>query len=60
MVPRTFLFIFHAGLRRLGSNNFRNTSYKKKRPFRPVFPDCLSISYDYAFINIALKMLKVK
>ena len=30
MVPRTFLFIFHAGLRRLGSNNFRNSSYKEK------------------------------
>ena len=30
MVPRTFLFIFHAGLRRLGSNNSRNTSYKEK------------------------------
>ena len=24
MVPRTFLLIFHAGSRRLGSNNFRN------------------------------------
>ena len=30
MVPRTFLFIFHAGWRRLGSNNFRNSSYKEK------------------------------
>ena len=30
MVPRTFLFIFHAGSRRLGSNNFRNSSYKEK------------------------------
>ena len=30
MVLRTFLFIFHAGLRRLGSNNFRNSSYKEK------------------------------
>ena len=30
MVPRTFLFIFHAGLCRLGSNNFRNSSYKEK------------------------------
>ena len=31
MVPRTFLFIFHAGLRRLGSNSFWNSSYKEKR-----------------------------
>ena len=30
MVPRTFLFTFHAGSRRLGSNNFRNSSYKEK------------------------------
>ena len=30
MVPRTFIFVFHAGSRRLGSNNFRNSSYKEK------------------------------
>ena len=30
MVPRTFLFIFHAGLRRLSSKNFRNSSSKEK------------------------------
>ena len=30
MVLRTFLFIFHAGSRRLGSKNFRNSSYKEK------------------------------
>ena len=30
MVPCTFLFIFHAGSRRLGSNNFRDPSYKEK------------------------------
>ena len=29
-VLRTFLFIFHAGLHRLGSKNFRNSSYKEK------------------------------
>ena len=28
--PRTFLFIFHAGSCRLGSNKFRNSSYKEK------------------------------
>ena len=27
MVPLFFLFILHAGSRRLGSNNFRNSSY---------------------------------
>ena len=30
MVSRTFLFIFHEGSRRLGSNNFQNSSYKEK------------------------------
>ena len=30
MVPCTCLFIFDAGLRRLASNNFRNSSYKEK------------------------------
>ena len=30
MAPRTFLLIFHAGSRRMGSNNFRNSSYKEK------------------------------
>ena len=38
VVSRSFLFIFHAGSRGLGSNNFRNSSYK----------DYLSVSYDYA------------
>ena len=30
MVRRTFLFILHAGSRRLGCNNLRNSSYKGK------------------------------
>ena len=30
MVQRTCLFIFDAGSCRLGSNNFRNSSYKEK------------------------------
>ena len=30
MIPRTFLFMFHGGSRRLGSNNFQNSSYKEK------------------------------
>ena len=30
VVSRSFLFIFHAGSRGLGSNNFRNSSYKEK------------------------------
>ena len=30
MVPHSFLFMFYAGSRRLGSSNFRNSSYKEK------------------------------
>ena len=30
VVSRSFLFIFNAGSRGLGSNNFRNSSYKEK------------------------------
>ena len=30
MVPRSFLFILHAGSCRLGTNNFWNSSYKEK------------------------------
>ena len=30
MVSRSFLFVFHAGSRGLGSNNSRNSSYKEK------------------------------
>ena len=30
VVSRSFLFIFHAGSRGMGSNNFRNSSYKEK------------------------------
>ena len=30
VVSRSFLFVFHAGLRGLGSNNSRNSSYKDK------------------------------
>ena len=36
MVPRTCLFIFDAGSRRLDSNSLRHSSYKD-----------LSVSYDY-------------
>ena len=52
MVPRNCLFIFDAGSHRLGSNNFRSSSYKKARPVLPVFPDCLSVSYDYGYSRI--------
>ena len=57
MVPRTFLFIFHAGWRRLGSNNFRNSSYKDKTAgsacvSRRVSFVYLSVSYDYDMLNI--------
>ena len=47
VVSRSFLFIFNAGSRGLGSNNFGNSSYKEKRPVRSVFPDYIFFSYDY-------------
>ena len=30
VVPRSFLFVFHAGLRGLGYDNSRNSSYKEE------------------------------
>ena len=52
MVPRTFLFIFYAGLSKLGSNNFRDSSYKEKQPVRSVF----SVSYDYSFTHFSTRI----
>ena len=43
VVSRSFLFIFHAGSRGLGSNNFRNSSYKEKTAGSAR----VSVSYDY-------------
>ena len=45
MVPCTFLFILHAGSRRLGwvLIIFGTQVIKKKQPVRPVFPDYLSV-----------------
>ena len=48
MVPRTFLFIFHAGSRRLGSNSFRNSSYKEKTNASAHVSTLSSVSYIYA------------
>ena len=50
MVPRTCLFAFDAGSRRLGSNNFRNSSYKKNGRFGPcfqtIFPFFMTMDYS--------------
>ena len=48
LVLRTFLFIFHAGSRRLGSNSFQNSSYKEKTAGSASVSRLSSISYDYA------------
>ena len=64
MVPRTLLFIFNADSRRLGSNNFRNSSDKDKTA---VFPYYLSISYtimmtamsDTRFFTTQLKVFEI-
>ena len=47
--------MFHAGSSGLDSKNFRNSSYKKIHPVRAVFPDYLSVSYDYASAGSAIK-----
>ena len=54
MVPCTFLFIFHAGLCRMGSNNFQSSCYGKKRLVWTVFLDYFSVFYDYG-LNIQWK-----
>ena len=38
----------------MGSNNFQNSSCKEKTACRHLFPDCLSISYDYGLNEHAL------
>ena len=56
MFPRTCLFLFDAGSRRLGSNNFRNSSYKEKTAV------LVRVSYDYGFIReyISLSLIPWK
>ena len=55
-VSCTFSFIFYAGSRGLGSKNFRNFQVtKKKRPGWPMFPDYLSVSYDYDYSQVSIK-----
>ena len=51
VVPRSFLFVFHVGLRGLGSNNSRNSSYKEKAA-GSARVSRLSVSYDYGEIQI--------
>ena len=55
MIPPTALLIHHAGSRRLVLIIFGIQVIKKTRQVRPVFPDYLSVSYDYGVIfhNIA-------
>ena len=47
VVSRRFLFIFNAGWCGLGSNNFRNSSYKEKTSGSARVSRHLSVSYDY-------------
>ena len=47
--------MFHAGSRGLGSKNFRSSSYKKTHRVQAMFPDHLSVSYDYARAGSAIK-----
>ena len=47
VVSHSFLFIFHAARVDWVLIIFGTQVIKKKRPVRPVFPDYLSVSYDY-------------
>ena len=61
MVPRTFLFIFYAGSRRLGSNNFRNSSYKEKTAcFQTIFPFLMTMLQPALKTRISQPRLKSK
>ena len=60
MVPRSFLFIFHAGSRGLSSYVFRNSSYKEKTAGSTVFPDYLSVSYDYDITYVTGQKIRHK
>ena len=59
VVSRSFLFVFYAGSRRLGSNNSRNSSYKEKTggsarvsfPCARIFPFLLTMVLTIEFDN---------
>ena len=53
----TFLFIFYAGSHGLGSKNFRNSNYKKKRPIQPVFP---RLSFRFLWLWFHLFILEMQ
>ena len=56
MAPRTCLFIFDSGSRRLGSNNFQNSSYKEKQLVRPcfqaIFPFLMTMDQVTPFLKL--------
>ena len=59
MAPHSFLFIFHAASRGMGSNNFRDSSYKEKTAGLVHVSRHLYVSYDYGLnlgaLSIVLK-----
>ena len=46
IIPQISLFIFHAGLRRLGSNNFWNSRYREKMTCAARVSRLPPVSYD--------------
>ena len=54
MVPRTCLFIFDAGSRRLGSNNFRSSIYKKRNGR---FGPCFQTIFPFLMTMVNLRIL---
>ena len=59
MVTRTGLFIFDAGSRRLGPNNFRNSSYKEKTTDSAKVSE-LSFSFLWLWTDEYVKTFAIK
>ena len=51
MISCTFLIIFHAGSRSLGSMNLRNSSFEGKTAGLAYFSRLFFVSYDYNYSN---------
>ena len=54
----SFILIFYVGLRRLGSNNFLNSSYKEKRRFGPCFQTIFQFLMAMIIGNIPITIIR--
>ena len=60
MVPCTFFVYISWGSRGLSSYVFRNSSYKEKTAGSTVFPDYLSVYYDYDITYVTGQKIRHK